>query len=463
MSVFGLSSSESTTVPLLPKTNARLADDDDEVLVNPTDVFHRNNYSTPAKYSSNGQGHRPRYRFPSFKSKPRSDRFLDRQGAFKQSRGNYNLLKIVPNGAVASLRFRDWFHTLLTLPSPQIALILSTIYIVSSLVGAGLFYAANKHCDLQLHSFQDAFMLSVETLATIGYGVPDPYFGGCVAGPFIVLSQALVGLFINALCIGVIFARISRGNKRSATVVFSNKAIIREVNGKWYFLFQVCDLKKHALVEAHVRLYALRHRPVAGAPASASAPSEVRASSTMRSTNIPLTTTHRVWFQTHVMRTINPNDETNGMILLSLPDQVLHCIDEWSPLMPAAQEIRKHEPSTMFLFPQPVARSADFENGAREAFGSREPRRVSRAEIEDKFRNDHIEILCLVEGVDAATSYTVQARHSYTLNDIVFDMQFAPCVSVDHSGACVLDLHYFHDLLPLNATHSPEDTVSSIL
>ena len=37
----------------------------------------------------------------------------------------------------------------------------------------------------------------------------------------------------------------------------------------------------------------------------------------------------------------------------------------------------------------------------------------------------------LVEGVDAATSYSIQARHSYKSEDIMFDHTFENCVYRD--------------------------------
>ena len=59
------------------------------------------------------------------------------------------------------------------------------------------------------------------------------------------------------------------------------------------------------------------------------------------------------------------------------------------------------------------------------------------------------EVLVLVEGIDPATSYTLQARHSYKRDDIVFGGGgfFAPCVTRDPiDGACVIDFSAFHTI-----------------
>ncbi len=62
----------------------------------------------------------------------------------------------------------------------------------------------------------------------------------------------------------------------------------------------------------------------------------------------------------------------------------------------------------------------------------------------------------MVEGIDAVTSCTIQARHSYTVDDIEWDKDFACCVSRDDSAArrseggsgfCTIDFNKFHQLV----------------
>merc|ERR1712130_901277 len=48
--------------------------------------------------------------------------------------------------------------------------------------------------------------------------------------------------------------------------------------------------------------------------------------------------------------------------------------------------------------------------------------------ILDYWEEHDIEVLCIMEGVDAATSTSIQARHSYTIDDMVWDHEFAQCV-----------------------------------
>lgn len=34
--------------------------------------------------------------------------------------------------------------------------------------------------------------------------------------------------------------------------------MIREVNGEWYLMFQVCERRKHQLIESHVTCYCVQ-------------------------------------------------------------------------------------------------------------------------------------------------------------------------------------------------------------
>eukprot|EP00438_Fugacium_kawagutii_P001851 Skav207826 [mRNA] locus=scaffold1099:213255:217758:- [translate_table: standard] len=43
----------------------------------------------------------------------------------------------------------------------------------------------------------------------------------------------------------------------AASLIFTEKAVIREIRGRFFFMFQVCEQRKHQLVEAKIRCYAL--------------------------------------------------------------------------------------------------------------------------------------------------------------------------------------------------------------
>ena len=203
---------------------------------------------------------------------------------------------------------------------------------------------------------------------------------------------------------------------------------------------QVAELRKHQLVEAHVRLYCLRKRPS---------------------------------FATSSMRTQRPDDELGAMLLLALPSVVVHRIDAWSPLAPPPPATppsaaaaggamarpaiaTPHDPTRAYRFPDVQQRANDAEAGGRElrelasdadssdgddhggdgngasssggggiggiGGGS------SKARIRSWIEGGECEVLVLVEGVEQMTGCSVQARHSYAPEDLVWDASFPPCV-----------------------------------
>lgn len=56
-----------------------------------------------------------------------------------------------------------------------------------------------------------------------------------------------------------------------------------------------------------------------------------------------------------------------------------------------------------------------------------------------------LEIVVLIEGNDSTTGGVVQARHSYTGDDILWNTSFVPCVlQDDDTGGAVIDYSLFH-------------------
>jgi hypothetical protein len=53
--------------------------------------------------------------------------------------------------------------------------------------------------------------------------------------------QIFISIFVDAVFIGIIFLRFARPQKRTTTIVFSNKAVIRRVNGRLHLQFRVIN------------------------------------------------------------------------------------------------------------------------------------------------------------------------------------------------------------------------------
>lgn len=143
--------------------------------------------------------------------------------------------------------------------------------------------------------------------------------------------QSLVGVVLEALSFGIMFQRFSRAQSRANTIILSSHGLIRRIRGDLYFMLQICEMRKHQLVEAHVRMYAIRHDlGFLGHPKEP------------------------FYFQSYPMRIQHPDDTLGGMLLLALPSVVIHRIDPWSPLRNHVQAnfcAMHHKPSQSYAFP----------------------------------------------------------------------------------------------------------------
>jgi hypothetical protein len=128
--------------------------------------------------------------------KQHGQRFLDRDERGNQSKGNANVTISSPNKAMLT---KDYVHTLLEMRTWKLIVVMCAVYCFCFCAYAPFYWWASDACDLEIDSYSDAFYLSMETMVTIGYGVPDQYYNECVSGIFIVTSQSLLGRVLDAV------------------------------------------------------------------------------------------------------------------------------------------------------------------------------------------------------------------------------------------------------------------------
>ncbi len=143
---------------------------------------------------------------------------------------------------------------------------------------------------------------------TIGYGTRDVFFDDCWEASVLIFLESIVSILLDCISLGIVYSHISSGRRRATSILFSDRAAIHRVHGELFFCFQVVEQKKHPLVEAHVRCYAVRDETDAWG--------------------------RHVEFQPCAMRLEKPDDEMGAMLFLSLPSLVVHRLDAWSPLVP---------------------------------------------------------------------------------------------------------------------------------
>lgn len=476
---------------------------------------------------------------------PYNSRIVDRDSKFHQSNGRLAIKKKIGGEDWRALYSGDLFHSLIDAPSARSIGILLTGYMLLVVLFSIPYYHISKTygCDMGIDSYQEAFSFSLETMATIGYGTQDIFFDNCWSPIFVLACQISCKLIADAVIIGVIYSRFGRPNTRASTILFSNHAVIRRISGKLYFMFQLVELRKHQLIEAQVRLYVIRKD--IDPPDESEFDSELRDNiadgspivsgekSSGGKSNLRKTVTN---FQTCKMRLNFPNDELGGMLIMCLPQVVVHEIDAWSPLMPPPLwrscanpkkcyqwNSKASDDSNAAKYPNVVKRSESLSNVSQTSnrssnlnlgeIGSRlnsndnngsplndnsgsflgvngskgvsvshdvnssdafPASHVSPADIEkDRIKKEKdmisfymqdrkMEIMAIVEGIDATTGGVVQARHSFIHSEIEWDKSFTPCVFEDsQDGSAVIDFSVFHDLIDVSTDANSSGPIQS--
>lgn len=143
----------------------------------------------------------------------------------------------------------DAYHFLLTVPWPPLMLLVVGLYLLLNTLFAGLFLLGGDCIhNARPGEFADAFFFSVQTLATIGYGVMAPRTGWA---HFLVTVEAFVGMLSVAMVTGLMFSKFSRPTAR---VEFSDVAVVAPRNGRPTLMFRMSNHRANQIVEARVQV-----------------------------------------------------------------------------------------------------------------------------------------------------------------------------------------------------------------
>ncbi|WIA36749.1 hypothetical protein OEZ86_008018 [Tetradesmus obliquus] len=153
---------------------------------------------------------------------------------------------------------RDFFTTAVHARFLYIVAAMVGVFISSFLFWACIYYVIWKvdgSCFLGFHSFLSAFLFSIETQNTIGYG--SHAIGDCWLPAWLVGIQCILAVLLEAVFIGVIFAKISHPKGRSRTILISECACIARRDGILKLMFRVADIRKRTAIapKIHALLY----------------------------------------------------------------------------------------------------------------------------------------------------------------------------------------------------------------
>lgn len=106
-------------------------------------------------------------------------------------------------------------------------------------------------CINNINGLTTAFLYSLETQSTIGYG-GRALTGHCAGTVALIIIQTLIGVFINCFMCGVILAKISLPKKRAKTITFSDAAVICLKKGSLCLQIRVANLRKTLLIGSQI-------------------------------------------------------------------------------------------------------------------------------------------------------------------------------------------------------------------
>lgn len=147
--------------------------------------------------------------------------------------------------------WRDPYYLMLTIPWQGFVVITVGVWAIANAIAAFLFLLGGEGTILNARpgSFSDAFFFSVQTSASIGYGVMSP---GNAYAHLLVTLEAIISLIGIALLTGLAYARFSRP---TAQVMFSKVAVISDFAGEPTLMFRAANERRNQILEAQMRLY----------------------------------------------------------------------------------------------------------------------------------------------------------------------------------------------------------------
>jgi inward rectifier potassium channel len=146
--------------------------------------------------------------------------------------------------------YEDFYHWVLTLTWPAFFGWVTVAYLVTNTLFGVAFWLARGSI-ANAGGFSDCFFFSVETFATLGYGVMAPQ---TLAGHVLVTFEALAGILASASITGVTFARLARP---SARILFSQKAVIANRDGVPHLQFRMANWRRNQIGEAQLHVLVL--------------------------------------------------------------------------------------------------------------------------------------------------------------------------------------------------------------
>lgn len=149
----------------------------------------------------------------------------------------------------------DWhdpYHVALSLTWPRfICLFVALDLSLNLLFATAYFLQPGSIANARPGSLADCFFFSMETLATVGYGVMAP---ATLYAHIVASTEILTGMAFMAIMTGLTFVRFSRPK---AHILYADHPVIGRFNGKPTLMIRIANGRQSRLTDATARLGAL--------------------------------------------------------------------------------------------------------------------------------------------------------------------------------------------------------------
>ncbi|XP_047529345.1 inward rectifier potassium channel 4-like isoform X4 [Vanessa atalanta] len=270
-------------------------------------------------------------------------------------------------------------------------------------------------CLNNVNSFTGCFLFSVETQHTIGYGSRTTN-EECPEAIFVMCLQSIVGVFIQAFMVGIVFAKLSRPKKRAQTLLYSRNAVICLREGQLCLMFRVGDMRKSHIVEAHIRAQIIRRK--VGLIFAKLARAKKRNTTLLFSRNAVICLRDGEYCLLFRVGDIRKSHILEAHVRAQL---IRKKITREGEMLPFYQQELKvgadgEEDRLMFIWPMTIVHKIN------------EKSPLYNLSASDMLR-ERFEIVVMLEGVIESTGMTTQARSSYLPSEIQWGHRFETMVS----------------------------------
>lgn len=116
----------------------------------------------------------------------------------------------------------------------------------------------SKLCVANVRGFTGAFLFSMETQATIGYGFRG-MTENCMVAIVVVTIQDVFSCLLDTIVIGIIITKMASARKRAQTVGFSRCAVVNIRDGVLCLSWRLGDLRGNHILEGVVKATVVRY------------------------------------------------------------------------------------------------------------------------------------------------------------------------------------------------------------